>query len=122
MFINLKKLFRSFFHASLGLKQALADEQNFRLEVIFVIIVAFLAFYFKINPPNLLILILTGALLLILELLNSIIERFIDILKPRLHHYVGQIKDLMSAAVLIAGIAAFIVAVIIFYPYFLKNY
>jgi len=55
---------------------------------------------------------------LILELINTVVERVVDILKPRIHPYARLIKDLMAAVVLISSIVAVIVGIIIFYPYF----
>ena len=57
---------------------------------------------------------------LIMELINTIMERVVDILKPRVHPYVRLIKDLMAASVLLASILAVIVGLIIFIPYILK--
>jgi diacylglycerol kinase len=53
----------------------------------------------------------------VLELLNSIIERFVDMVKPRVHEYARVIKDLSAAAVLIMAITAVILAVLIFWPH-----
>jgi diacylglycerol kinase len=54
---------------------------------------------------------------LISEIINTAIERIVDILKPRIHPYARLIKDLMAAAVLISVTASIIVGIIIFYPY-----
>jgi undecaprenol kinase/diacylglycerol kinase (ATP) len=45
------------------------------------------------------------------------VERFVDILKPRLNEYSQIIKDMMAAAVFLAAGAAALVGFIIFYPY-----
>lgn len=57
------------------------------------------------------------AAVFILEMLNTVFERLSDILQPRLHHYIGEIKDLMSAVVLVAALASAIIGLIIFVPY-----
>ena len=54
---------------------------------------------------------------LVLELLNSSIERLVDVVKPRLHEYAGDIKDIMAAAVLLASLAAAAIGIVIFWPY-----
>ena len=54
---------------------------------------------------------------LAVELINTILERVVDILKPRVHPYAQLIKDVMAAAVLIASIGAVVIGTIIFYPY-----
>jgi diacylglycerol kinase len=64
-----------------------------------------------------LILLITGVILS-LEIVNSVVERLLDIAKPRLHNYVRAIKDLMAALVLIGGIIAALAGVMILFPYF----
>lgn len=59
-------------------------------------------------------------LVLVLELINTIMEKIVDILKPRIHHYVEIIKDMMAAAVLIASLGALAVGLLIFLPYLIK--
>jgi diacylglycerol kinase len=119
--INIKKLFNSFCRAGEGLVRATKEEQNFRIQLIFSIMVLTAAMIFKIPLLGIAILILTISVLLILEVINSVIERFIDILKPRVHHYVAIVKDLMSAAVLIAGIATFIVTLLVFWQHLFND-
>jgi diacylglycerol kinase len=54
---------------------------------------------------------------LVLEIINSIFERIVDVYKPRLNPYVRDIKDMMAAAVLIASLGAAIIGLMIFIPY-----
>lgn len=63
------------------------------------------------------LLILVTASVLVLEIVNSVVERIIDILKPRIHHYVEEIKDITAAAVLVASFSAAIVGLLIFWPH-----
>jgi len=119
IFLDFKKLFRSFKHAFSGIKWALKEEQNFRLQLIFGFLVLLLAVYFQVKTWELTALIITILVVLVLELINTIFEKFVDILKPRVHHYVLVIKDLMAAAVLIASIGAIVIGLLIFLPYIL---
>lgn len=54
---------------------------------------------------------------LILEILNTIMEKMTDLLKPRLHHYVEVIKDMMAMAVLLASLGAAAVGILVFLPH-----
>jgi diacylglycerol kinase len=45
------------------------------------------------------------------------VERLADLLKPRLSAYVGEVKDLMAAAVLTASLFAALAALLILAPY-----
>lgn len=57
---------------------------------------------------------------LVLEVVNTIFEKLVDILKPRMHSYVGVIKDMMAATVLLAAVGAVVIALMVFIPYCLE--
>lgn len=59
--------------------------------------------------------------ILVLELINSSLERLVDLVKPRLHEYVGDIKDLMAGAVLIAACAAIVIGYLLFSPHVIDS-
>ncbi len=111
---------KSLSHAVRGLKYAIKNERNFQNEMFFGIIVVAAMIYFKVTRPEMIVLFLVIMGVLIMELLNTIMERVVDILKPRVHPYVRLIKDLMAASVLLGSVLAVIVGLIIFIPYILK--
>lgn len=108
---------RSLKHAIDGVCYAVCHEKNFRTEIAIAIFVVVLILAFKVKSWEAIILILMIMWVLILELINTVVERVVDILKPRIHPYARLIKDLMAAVVLISSIVAIIVGIIIFYPY-----
>jgi diacylglycerol kinase len=55
-----------------------------------------------------------------MEILNTALEKFTDLLKPRLHHYVSYIKDIMAGGVLITAIGALVGGGLLFYPYLVR--
>jgi undecaprenol kinase len=112
-----KRLVKSFKFAFRGLGTLIKKEQNFRIHLIAAVFILFLSVYFKIALWQWAVIVMMVALIFILEMLNTVFERLVDMLKPRLHHYVGEIKDIMSAMVLVAALAAVILALIIFLPY-----
>lgn len=81
------------------------------------ILIVGLIFVFKVKNWEAIILILMVMFVLIFELTNTVLERVVDILKPRIHPYARLIKDLMAAVVLITAVVSIIVGIIIFYPY-----
>ncbi len=113
-FVNFK---RSFGYATRGLWQVFKEEQSFRLQLIAAAVVIFLAFYFSVSVWEWIVLILVISSVLILELINSIFERLVDIVKPGVHEYVKSIKDIMAGAVFLASLAAFTIGILIFYPH-----
>jgi len=117
MAFSIKKFFRSVVNASRGIKYA-AKEQNFKIQIIIAIIVIFFAQYFNLREWEKLALVLIIVLILVLEILNTVFERVVDILEPRVHPYAKIIKDMMAAAVFISAIGAVIIGIIIFGPHF----
>lgn len=115
---ELRKFKRSLKHAFDGLVYAISHENNFRIEIMVAIFVIILMFIFKLKSWEVIVLILMIMWVLILELVNTVLERVVDILKPRIHPYAHLIKDLMAAVVLISSMVAMIIGIIIFYPYF----
>lgn len=118
--LSLRRLFKSFHYASRGILVAWKSEQSFRVQVCAALAVLALIWYFAVPLWQAIALLLLIILVLTLEIINSILERFVDIFKPRLHHMVEEIKDLMAGAVLIASLGAFIVGLLIFVPYFFE--
>ena len=114
---SLKKFSRSFSHAIRGFKCVL-KEQNFRVQILFSIVVIFLIIFFGLKIWEAAALVMMIVLVLVLEIINSIFERIMDILEPRVHPYAKTVKDMMAAAVLIASIGAAFVGIVIFWPYF----
>ena len=117
MVFSLKKLVRSFSHAIRGFKCAF-KEQNFKIQIVFAIIVIFFILFFGLKIWETTVLVMMIILVLVLEIINSIFERIVDILEPRVHPYAKTIKDMMAAAVLIASLGAVFVGITIFWSYF----
>lgn len=117
--LSIKRLFKSFHYAFRGIVIAWKQEQSFRIQVWVALGVLFFIFWFELPLWQTLALLLIMIFVLTLEIINSILERFVDVFKPRLHPMVEEIKDLMAGAVLIASLGALIVGLLIFIPYFL---
>lgn len=118
--LSIKRLLQSFRYASRGILIAWRSEQSFRIQVIAAIIVLALIVWFKVQRAHAIVLLLLIIFVLTLEIINSILERFVDVFKPRIHPMVEEIKDLMAGAVLIASLGALIVGLLIFVPYFVR--
>ncbi len=115
--ISPKFLKKSFKNAWQGIKIAFKEEQSFRIQIGASLIVGILILALPLERWETALLVLCIGAVLVLELLNSIIERFVDIVKPRVHEYARIVKDLSAAAVLVMAFTAGILAVIIFWPY-----
>ncbi len=116
--LSIKRLFKSFHYASRGIALAWRAEQSFRIQALAAFIVIILIFWFAVPLWQAVALLLLIILVLTLEIINSILERFVDVFKPRIHPMVEEIKDLMAGAVLIASVGALTVGILILGPYF----
>lgn len=117
MFINPRRLFRSFRYAGQGVVRAFRNEQNFRIDILGAAVVGLLIALYPVTPLETTTLVLVVVAVLVIELMNTIVESLLDLLKPRLDHHAGMVKDYMAAAALIAAIGALVVGLIIFLPY-----
>jgi diacylglycerol kinase len=76
--------------------------------------------FFRVTLPEAIVLTMMIVCVLVLEVINTIFEKLVDILKPRMHTYVGIIKDMMAATVLLASVGAALIAAMVFIPYCLE--
>jgi len=57
-------------------------------------------------------------LVLILEIVNTAIEKTLDIIDPNFNPQIGKVKDLAAAAVLLASLGSIAIGLMVFLPYF----
>lgn len=116
MTMSFSRFWKSFRYARQGLARAVRTEHSFRIHVVVAIIVIVGILLLQLERAEAALLILLISTILTLELVNTVVERFVDMLEPRVHPYVGVIKDLMAAAVLITSLAAVVIGLVIFWP------
>ncbi|MFA4955004.1 MAG: diacylglycerol kinase [Patescibacteria group bacterium] len=122
--MTLDSLKESFAHAWRGLRLAFASEKSFRLQTLAAACVLLVVLLLPLHSWERVILLLATAAILVLELVNSVVERLVDLFKPRLHSYVKDIKDMMAAAVLLSSAFALVIGLLILLPYlaYLRRY
>nr|WP_263325689.1 diacylglycerol kinase family protein [Neobacillus sp. Marseille-Q6967] len=114
------RLLKSFTFAIEGIKTAIKTERNMRIHLCISIIVIGLSFFFSIrNVEWILVLIIIGGMFA-LELMNTAIERLVDLVTKEFHPLAKQAKDLAAGAVFVYAILAVIAGFIIFIPYITK--
>lgn len=116
----MKRFFESLKIAVNGIWLALKSEPNFRIQVSIAALVVFLMFFFNVSSLEKALLSMIILLVLSLELINTQIEKSLDLIQPSLDPKVKLIKDISAGAVLISVIGALIAGIIVFYPYFLN--
>jgi undecaprenol kinase len=93
---------------------------DFRWHSIIALLVILIMLYIGVARSDAIVIILVITFVLTLEIVNTVVERLVDMLKPRLHTYAESIKDLTAALVLIGSLAAVIIGILVFYPYILR--
>jgi diacylglycerol kinase (ATP) len=101
-----KRLWRATLHSWHGLLAAIQSEAAFRQELILLAIGVPLAFYLTDRPAERLVLIGSLFFILIIELLNSAIERLSDRVTQAEDPILKRVKDMGSAAMFLSLLAA----------------
>lgn len=122
MWIKVRTLGKSFSYALKGFAYVFRHEQNFRVQVFVACIVAVAAVLLRVRSWEAVALTAAVCAVLVLEIANTVIEKFIDLLKPRMEHYSGVIKDLMATAVLLTSIASAVIGAMIFIPHIISQF
>jgi diacylglycerol kinase len=109
-------ILKSFSFAFKGIKLAIT-ERNFRLHLISTVLVVAFGLAVHLSNFEWVIILFCIGLVLSMEIVNTAIEEIVNFISPEHHLKAGRIKDLAAAAVLVASIAVFIIALIIFIPH-----
>ncbi|MFH1188648.1 MAG: diacylglycerol kinase [bacterium] len=101
-----------------GIKETILFEKSFRAMLIIGSATIAAMFYLPTSGIEKVALLAAIFGVLILELVNSTIERILDFISPEYDERVRIIKDLMAAIVLIASLGAGVIGMIILGPFF----
>ena len=117
----MKTFLRSFRFAFQGVVQFFSKQRNAKIQTVMGIIAISLGFIVSITPYQWLLVLFCIGLVISLEMINSAIEIFCDMVTTDFHPRIKIIKDVAAGAVLVAAIASLIIGLIIFIPA-LTNY
>lgn len=107
--------FKGFFYAGRGLLNALA-ERNFRFHLCAAATVIFFgAKFYSFRTSEWAVLLITCAVVLSLECVNTALERLCDKVCPEQDELIKKCKDIAAGAVLIAAIFAVAIGVMLFW-------
>ncbi|OEK01501.1 hypothetical protein BFP97_08190 [Roseivirga sp. 4D4] len=115
---NIRDRIKSFGHAIRGIRITIWAEHNFRIHLVAALIVIALATYFEVSTSDWLWLVLSISLVFITEMINTAIERLVDMVEPDQNPLAGKIKDIAAGAVLLSAITSVVIGVLVFWPYF----
>jgi len=108
---------KSFGYALHGIKQSFHNQRNIKIQSCIGILVLLLSVYYQITRTEFYLVLILTFLVLILEMVNTALEKTIDYISLERNKKLGEIKDIMAGAVLMAAFLSAVVGLIIFFPY-----
>ena len=103
-------------HALDGINYVSSHERNFKIETLFAIMVTIASFLLKVSLIEWSILMLVISLVLALEMINTSIERCVDLVTQDYKELAKIAKDVSAGAVLVVSIFSIIIGIVIFLP------
>ncbi len=107
---------RSFRYAFRGLRTAFVGERNARINMVAAVAALVAAVWLGLDRVEIALVIGMIALVLVAELINTVVERLLDLVHPDYSERVGAIKDMSAAAVLVTALGALGIACLLFLP------
>ncbi|HHY92470.1 MAG TPA: diacylglycerol kinase family protein [Firmicutes bacterium] len=99
-----------------GLVWAWRTQGNIRRHILAAAAALAAAGWLKVPLGQQALVVLTIALVIVSELINTAIEATVDLYKRSYHPLAGMAKDVAAAAVLVAALAAVVVGLLVFGP------
>lgn len=112
----MNKTIKSFGYAGQGIRSVFQSEQNMRIHLIVGCLVIIFGFIFNICLTEWMLCLLCFGLVIGMEMMNTAIEKLVDLVSPNHHPIAGKVKDIAAGAVLICAIISVIVGLLIFVP------
>lgn len=109
---------KSFGYALRGLGFMLKSQHNAWIHLGVTIGVIVTGFVLQILAEDWRWIVLAIALVWVAEIVNTAFEHLCNVVQPEFHVSVKTAKDVAAGAVLVAAIAAAIIGVMVFWPYF----
>ncbi|MCQ6273640.1 diacylglycerol kinase family protein [Bacillus sp. V3B] len=109
-------LLRPFTFAIVGILHALRNERNMKIHTVVVVIVMILGLLYRLSTVEWMFIIFAIGGVLALELINTALERVVDLVTKNFHPLAKQAKDVAAGAVFIYAIVSVLIGCIIFLP------
>lgn len=113
---EVKRLLRSFHFAWTGIRQTFKTERNFQIHCMMSMIVITVALIVELSKLEWIIILFLIGGILSLELINTALEKTIDLITSEYHPLAKMAKDAAAGAVFIYTILAVIIGFLIFFP------
>ncbi|MEZ0480507.1 diacylglycerol kinase family protein [Planococcus sp. SSTMD024] len=114
--MKLSRFLSSFRFAAQGIGTSIKREQNMKVHVFSAVIVTMAGIWTGLDRMEwMLVIVLIGGMLA-LELINSALERAVDLVTRERHPLAKQAKDMAAGAVLVFAVTSAIIGLLIFLP------
>ncbi|WP_459499398.1 diacylglycerol kinase family protein [Bacillus sp. C1] len=111
------KLINSFGYAIAGIYFCLRQERNMKIHFLAAVIVICCGFYFHVTTAQWCILLIVIGIVMSLEMVNTAVEKTVDLVTTDFKPFAKIAKDVAAGAVLLFTVIAVIIGAIIFLPY-----
>jgi len=118
--IDGRKFIKSFKYAFEGIHYAFKNDQNLLIHLLVAFLVINVSIALRVSPFEMGILGLTMMMVITSEMINSAIEKMVDLITKEHRQEAKIAKDVSAGMVLLTAIAAVIIGTLIFLPYVLK--
>ena len=112
-----RNLLVAFRHAVEGIGHTFRSQRNMRLHFFTVIVVLCAGLLLRLPRTEMIVLVLSAALVVLAEMFNTAIEAVVDMITDHYHPAAKYAKDVAAGAVLIAAVNAAVVGGIVFFSY-----
>lgn len=119
---DIKKQLRSFGYAWKGVQSCIGKEQNLSFHLIASVVVIASGAFLGITRMEWIVIVGCIGIVIAAELVNTSIEKLVNLVSPQHHPLAGQVKDIAAGAVLVCAVAAAIIGLIIFIPYLTRYF
>jgi len=103
-------------HAWKGIRITFGSERNLKVQLVVYVLAVIVAVLLQLSWLEIGVVLMAATLIVVLEMINTAVEHFSDLVEPTYHATVRRIKDITAGAVLIASIIAVIVGLLLFGP------
>jgi undecaprenol kinase/diacylglycerol kinase (ATP) len=116
----MKKFSKAVRFALEGMKEFFIRDRNGRIQTVIGFTAILLGFTVSLSSMQWLFVLFCIGLVLSLEMINSAIERYCDLITIDYHPGIKIIKDVAAGAVLVASMMSLVIGLIIFIPAILE--
>lgn len=115
-----ESVFRSLQYAWTGIIRCFAIERNMLIHLTAATLAIIFAWYLEFSRIEIALVVLTSTAVLAMEMINTALEKMVDLVSPEYHPLAGLVKDIAAGAVLLVAFGSVIVGCLLYIPHLVK--